>query len=120
MNDPEAVHRARRDPDALGSLLAPLGAGAVLNLYVAALAPNGDVVARCLFRDGGEDPATGSAAGALCAYAARYLEMAFLRIRQGEAMGRPSSLRAQMRGALPVVSGTVHLIARGKVELAGR
>lgn len=114
---PEAVRRAGRDADALAALLGALPAGDVHNVYVAAVGATGDVTARCLFRDGGEDPATGSAAGALCAYTDRYLGRPRLRIRQGKDVGRPSLLHAELASGTPKVSGMVHLVAAGTVEL---
>lgn len=89
-----------------------------INLYVVALPDTGSVHARCLFSSGGEDPATGSAAGALCAYTNQHLGRRELTISQGHEMGRPSRLNVHMDGDRPVVSGDVRLVATGEVDLA--
>ncbi len=72
----------------------------------------------------GEDPATGSAAGALGAYLAEYGLAGMpgsVLIRQGEQVGRPSELSvetAREDGAWRVrVGGGVHVVGRGTFEL---
>jgi trans-2,3-dihydro-3-hydroxyanthranilate isomerase len=72
----------------------------------------------------GEDPATGSAAGALGAYLAEH-DLAGMPgsvlIRQGEQVGRPSELSvetAREDGAWRArVGGGVHVVGRGTFEL---
>lgn len=76
-----------------------------------------------------EDPATGSAAGALGAYLAEHERLAFgetLRIEQGAEIGRPSELFVRVRGARSggaveleqvEVGGGVQIVARGEFRL---
>jgi trans-2,3-dihydro-3-hydroxyanthranilate isomerase len=66
---------------------------------------------------GGEDPATGSAAGPLCAYLAERAGCERLVIRQGEEMGRPSVLETEMEDGRPRVGGGVIPVIDGEVEL---
>ena len=67
----------------------------------------------------GEDPATGSAAGALCAYLAERRGSERLVISQGEEMGRPSVLETEMEEGRPRVGGRVIPLIEGTVELPG-
>ena len=111
----EALERVRPDYDAIGPLLAAHDA---IVLYLAAL-DGGRVRARSFMRTAemGEDPATGSAAGPLCAYVADRTGTQAIEIEQGVEIGRPSRLRATVDGdrvrvggdAVVVVEGTVHL-----------
>jgi trans-2,3-dihydro-3-hydroxyanthranilate isomerase len=66
---------------------------------------------------GGEDPATGSAAGPLGAYLARYAGCERVAIRQGEEMGRPSVLEVEMADGHPRVGGGVVPVIDGEVSL---
>jgi trans-2,3-dihydro-3-hydroxyanthranilate isomerase len=66
---------------------------------------------------GGEDPATGSAAGPLCAYLAEREGWSRLEITQGVEMGRPSRLVAEMEGDRPRVGGDVVVVIEGTVGL---
>jgi trans-2,3-dihydro-3-hydroxyanthranilate isomerase len=66
---------------------------------------------------GGEDPATGSAAGPLGAYAAECMGIERLSIRQGEEIGRPSVLEVEMVDGQPRVSGGVIPVIDGEVSL---
>ena len=69
----------------------------------------------------GEDPATGSAAGPLCAYLQRHGDRDAVTVRQGEEMGRPAVLEAEIDPAsgrvrvsgavVPLIDGTVELPA---------
>jgi trans-2,3-dihydro-3-hydroxyanthranilate isomerase len=72
--------------------------------------------ARCMF-PGGEDPATGSAAGPVCAYLDQRTGGREVVIEQGTHMGRPSELRAAIEGDRVRVSGEVVVIAVGEVWL---
>jgi trans-2,3-dihydro-3-hydroxyanthranilate isomerase len=63
-----------------------------------------------------EDPATGSAAGPLCAYLNARTGAARVDIVQGEAMGRPSRLMCEA-GERVRVAGDVVLLAEGEIEL---
>jgi trans-2,3-dihydro-3-hydroxyanthranilate isomerase len=66
---------------------------------------------------GGEDPATGSAAGPLCAYLAQRENCSRIEIAQGVEMGRPSRLVAEMDGDRPRVGGNVVVVIEGTVVL---
>jgi len=69
----------------------------------------------------GEDPATGSAAGPLALHLARHGRIAFgdeIEIRQGEEVGRPSTLHAVARSPEDVeVGGSGVVVARGEFRL---
>jgi trans-2,3-dihydro-3-hydroxyanthranilate isomerase len=67
--------------------------------------------------EGAEDPATGSAAGPLCAYLSRYAGVDEIEITQGVDMGRPSILRARIEGDRVRVGGDVVVVAEGQVFL---
>lgn len=66
---------------------------------------------------GGEDPATGSAAGPLCAYLAKRGWGEQVEITQGVEMSRPSRLAAEMDGGRPRVGGDVVRLIDGEVLL---
>jgi trans-2,3-dihydro-3-hydroxyanthranilate isomerase len=113
---------------------------------VARLAPNanqlvrlGEICVSCFAADGDrcktrmfapalgvvEDPATGSAAGPIALHLARHGQIAFgvkLTISQGEELGRPSTLHAQVDGDQRrcdriAVGGSAVLVARGSYRL---
>jgi trans-2,3-dihydro-3-hydroxyanthranilate isomerase len=65
----------------------------------------------------GEDPATGSAAGPLGAYAARHLGVTSLTIQQGVEMGRPSVIRVEADEAGPRVGGSAIVVGSGELRL---
>ena len=65
----------------------------------------------------GEDPATGSAAGPLCAYLQARRDVEGVEIEQGVEMGRPSRLSATMEGDRPRVSGDVVTLLEGHARL---
>ena len=104
----------RARPDAL---LSELG---VICAYLTAYDPSHDAAqARGYFAADGliiEDPATGSAAGPLCAYLNARTGAARVDIVQGEAMGRPSRLMCEA-GERVRVAGDVVLLADGEIEL---
>jgi trans-2,3-dihydro-3-hydroxyanthranilate isomerase len=66
---------------------------------------------------GTEDPATGSAAGPLCAYLAAREHWQRLEITQGVEMGRPSRLVAELEGDRVRVGGDVVVVIEGTVAL---
>jgi trans-2,3-dihydro-3-hydroxyanthranilate isomerase len=122
VRDAEALRRASRVADAVGEVCRATG-GESMYLF----AETGDGVTARMFdweAGVGEDPATGSAAGPLGAYLARY-ELAGMpgavRIRQGEQVGRPSLLEVEVGigadaervvvsgGVAPVGEGTFHI-----------
>ncbi|MBM3668009.1 MAG: PhzF family phenazine biosynthesis protein [Actinobacteria bacterium] len=115
----EALARVAPDYPAIDELLAPSGA---ITAYLCRLDPGGEAVrARAFSRivELGEDPATGSAAGPLCAYAHARGGPSRLTISQGAEMGRPSTLEAGIEGELVRVSGSVAPLIEGSVELPG-
>ena len=112
----EALERCAPHYDAIEELLAPLGAFHLQLVWADAQA--GVARMRGFMRGGGEDPATGSAAGPLCDYLAERLGMPglALEIQQGVEMGRPSLLRAERVEGGVRVSGTVIAILDGETS----
>ena len=116
LRDLDALARARPDWPALEGLLRIHGATV---LYAAVCdPPNGRARTRAFVSGAvGEDPATGSAAGPLCAYLAARTGTDALTIEQGIEMGRPSRIEAAMEGERPRVGGDVVVVADGTVHL---
>jgi trans-2,3-dihydro-3-hydroxyanthranilate isomerase len=117
VREPAALSRVRPDPERLAALLRPHGA---VCLYVAAVDPEaGTARARSLMDDdrGSEDPATGSAAGPLCAYVAQRTGTLRLAITQGVEMGRGSRLAALLEGDRVRVGGDAVVVVDGTVFL---
>ena len=115
--DSSALSRVTADAAAVARLLDEVDA---VVLYLAWCDPaTGAVRARGLTPvvEGGEDPATGSAAGPLCAYLARRAGVARIVIGQGVEMGRASRLHAEMDGDRPRVSGAAVVLVDGTVRL---
>ncbi len=115
--DSGAVSGAAPDFEALDRLL---GLHDVLNLYLAHVEPNaGRARARMFSRlvQEGEDPATGSAAGPLCAYLARRTGCERVEVTQGVEMCRPSLLVAEVEGDRVRVGGGVVVVVDGTVAL---
>ncbi len=114
----EAVAQAVPDFDAIDALLDPLSTH---NFYLSWADPTaGRAHARMFTRLAyeGEDPATGSAAGPLCAYLAARTGCRHLEITQGVEMGRPSRLQAEMDRQGIRVGGDVVLLIEGTLTLA--
>lgn len=92
---------------------------ACATIYLAACDPSsGSVKARAFFDAPGglmEDPATGSAAGPLCAYLDQRTGWSRVTIRQGEAMGRPSRLECSIEGVRVRVGGEVVVVSEGSL-----
>jgi trans-2,3-dihydro-3-hydroxyanthranilate isomerase len=90
-----------------------------VNLYLAWHDGQGGARARMFTQlvEGREDPATGSAAGPLCAYLHRHGVTSHVRISQGVEIGRPSTLVAAIDGDRVRVSGDVVVVIRGQVFL---
>jgi trans-2,3-dihydro-3-hydroxyanthranilate isomerase len=109
--------RAELDPGALAALLGPLGATVLLLCACGAGEPPGTRARARGFFHGGEDPATGSAAGSLCAYLDARRGQSAVVIDQGVEMGRPSRLRAAVEGDRVRVGGDVVVIADGTLRL---
>ena len=116
LRDREALARARPDYAAIAPLLAAHGA---IALYAAVCDPDaGRARARSFVSAAvGEDPATGSAAGPLCAYLAARAGCERVTIEQGIEMGRPSRLEAAMEGERPRVGGEVVAVIDGTVRI---
>jgi trans-2,3-dihydro-3-hydroxyanthranilate isomerase len=114
----EAVlSRVRPQAALLGALLGELGT--VCAYVVWHDADRGGAQARSYFMTGdlvAEDPATGSAAGPLCAYLHERTGAARVDIDQGVAMGRPSRLLCEA-GERVRVAGDVVLLADGELDL---
>ena len=115
--DREALARARLDTDAIAELIAPAPDGM---LYLVRVEPEGGRAWARSFapeESVGEDPATGSSAGALCAYVAEHTGCERLTIAQGVEMGRPSLLEVAMEGGRARVGGAVIPLIDGRVWL---
>ena len=113
----DALARARLDPEAVAELLAPADDGM---LYLVRVEPeSGRAWARSFAPQPsvGEDPATGSSAGAFCAYVADRTGCERLTIHQGEEMGRPSVLEVEIEGDAVRVGGGVIPLIDGSVRL---
>jgi trans-2,3-dihydro-3-hydroxyanthranilate isomerase len=115
LDSPEAVTALRPDFGALKDL-SPYG--------TACFARDGDVWKCRVFVPAHgvpEDPATGSAAGPLALHLARHGRIAFgdeIVIRQGEEVGRPSTLHAVARSEEEIeVGGSAVVVARGEFRL---
>jgi trans-2,3-dihydro-3-hydroxyanthranilate isomerase len=106
------------DYDRIASLLAPYPGG--LCLYVAAIDPDAGTARARSFAtraETGEDPATGSAVGPLCAYMAQRTGMLGLEVSQGVEMGRASRLVARLEGEHVRVGGDAVVVCDGNVFL---
>jgi trans-2,3-dihydro-3-hydroxyanthranilate isomerase len=110
----EALARARLDPDALAALLDPLEATV---LYLAWCDPSDGLVRARAFFHGGEDPATGSAVGPLCAYLHERRGQSSVTVTQGVEMGRPSRLEASIEGDRVRVGGDAVVLVEGTLRL---
>ena len=116
--DPGALARCRVDREPLDAFLTAHGCGTA---YVAHTDhATGIVTARSFFVDPGaasEDPATGSAAGPLCALLAASGGIDRITVRQGVEMGRPSRIDAAIEGDRVRVGGDVVVLMRGALTL---
>jgi trans-2,3-dihydro-3-hydroxyanthranilate isomerase len=110
--DAGAVARARKDEAAVAAL-----ADHTFNLYLCAV--DGDAAHARSFPSEleGEDPATGSAAGPLLAYAHERLGVERLDVTQGAEMGRPSRLLAELEDGRARVGGDVVVLVTGTLRL---
>ncbi len=130
-NGPVHVLVAVSDADALARLRPDLTALAALGpLAVSCFAPDGDAWRSRMFAPAlgvNEDPATGSAAGPLAAHLCRHGQAeldTWIEIRQGEAIGRPSTLWARAEatgGAIDRlrVRGNAVLVGEGAMSFRG-
>ena len=115
--DADALARAVPDYEGIGALLATHEA---ITLYLAAVDPAaGRARARSFLATAemGEDPATGSSVGPLCAHVAARTGAQRLEMVQGVEMGRPSVLRAAIEGDRVRVGGDAVILAEGVVHL---
>ncbi|HEV2075766.1 MAG TPA: PhzF family phenazine biosynthesis isomerase, partial [Thermoleophilaceae bacterium] len=114
-----AVARAVPDLEAVAALLDRCGAR---SFYLAHCEPERGRARARMFSGlvgGGEDPATGSAAGPLCAYLAERAGEQRVEIVQGVEMGRPSRILCELEGDRVRVGGGVVLVVEGEVLLGG-
>jgi trans-2,3-dihydro-3-hydroxyanthranilate isomerase len=115
VTDAAVLARALPDYDAIGGLLAAHDA---IVYYLVAI-DGSRVRARSFLRTAemGEDPATGAAAGPLCAYVAQRTGVEAVEIDQGVEMGRPSRLRASVEDDRVRVGGDAVVVVDGTVFL---
>lgn len=115
LRDVEALAATDPDYDAIAALLGSRGATV---LYAVVCDPaNARARTRSFVSAAvGEDPATGSAAGPLCAYLAARAGCERIAIEQGIEMGRPSRLEVAMEGDRPRVGGDVVVVVDGTVR----
>jgi trans-2,3-dihydro-3-hydroxyanthranilate isomerase len=113
-----AVSRARADPAALRAALTRIADPESLNNYLVAEERPGRWRARSFSLDltGGEDPATGSAAGPFGAYLKRYSGETVIVVDQGVEMGSPSRLYVDTTEGIRV-SGGVRITGTGVHDL---
>ncbi len=112
-----ALGRARHNASAI---LALRGSTVHTNLYAVVLdAEEESTRARSFPASSAEpeDPATGSAAGALCAYLRLHERRERVRVIQGVELGRPSILQAEVEGDRVRVTGAVVVVAEGVVHI---
>ena len=121
LRDRDAVARAVPDYALVGELLRAHGA---VTLYAAACEPRGtgaqsSAHARsfAFSAEIGEDPATGSAAGPLCAYLLARTGSDRVAIDQGVELGRPSRLDTEVVGERVRVGGEVVVLVDGTLHL---
>jgi trans-2,3-dihydro-3-hydroxyanthranilate isomerase len=117
VRDAGALGRVWRDHDRIAPLLAQHGATC---LYLVAPEPEaGTARARSFFAaaEPGEDPATGSAAGPLCAYLAQRTGVLRVTVTQGVEMGRPARLDCRLEGDRVRVGGDAVVVLDGTVFL---
>jgi trans-2,3-dihydro-3-hydroxyanthranilate isomerase len=122
VSEPSSVSRAVPNYPALDAALAEAEprAGETPNFYLVwADTESGRARARMFATivPGGEDPATGSAAGPLGAYLFDRVGLERVVITQGEEMGRPSVLEVEMADGHPRVGGGVIPVIDGEVSL---
>jgi len=117
LRDRDALARARPDWPAVERLLAAHGAMVLYAAVWDVATPDHAGTRAFVSAATGEDPATGSAAGPLCAYLAARVGTAALTIEQGIEMGRPSRIEAAMEGERPRVGGDVVAVADGTLQL---
>ena len=118
----DSLVRAEPNVEAIDALLqdAEPRAGETPSFYLVRLEPGLEAANARMFSSvvpGGEDPATGSAAGPLAAYLLERTGRDRIWIRQGEKMGRRSRLEVEMVDGRPWVGGSVIPVIDGEVSL---
>jgi trans-2,3-dihydro-3-hydroxyanthranilate isomerase len=113
--DASALGRVRPDYPAIDQLLAPHDAVVIYLTWCEGEIGKARAFSRIV--ELAEDPATGSAAGPLCAYLADREGQTRITVEQGVEMGRPSVLHAEMEGDRVRVSGSVIPLIDGIVLL---
>ncbi len=110
--------RVAVDLAALGRALESMP-GRPVTCYVVVALGGDEWRARCFTGKvaGGEDAATGSAAGPLMAYASDRLGRRAIAVSQGEEIGSPSRLYGRVVGHKVAVAGAVRVIGEGTIEL---
>lgn len=117
LKEADALARVASDPDAVD---AALESNEAFGLYAAWCEPDaGRARVRMFGRSTQiiEDPATGSAAGPLCAYLHDRAGCDAVVITQGVEMGRPSTLETQVEDGRVRVGGGIVPIVDGRVTL---
>ena len=113
---PGVLDRVEPSRSGVEELLVETGCATI---YLAACDPAGGAATARAFFDapGGltEDPATGSAAGPLCAYLEQQTGWSRVTVRQGEAMGRPSRMECAIEGVRVRVGGDVVIVSEGSL-----
>ena len=113
----EALERVRPDWTAIAELLSSHGAIVLYATWCDASAPQARARSFAGSAEIGEDPATGSAAGPLCAFLAERRGQDSVEVTQGVEMRRPSRLSARMEGDRPRVGGAVVQVIEGSLRL---
>ena len=113
----EALARIQPNASQLSSILGRYDS----HLLYAFAEDQEDIYARAFFSAGPaffEDPATGSAAGALTAYLWKHRSRSSLRVNQGEEMGRGAIIRSRISddGKTVQVGGTAVIVAQGEIR----
>jgi len=113
----DSLARIHADPEAVDRQLAENGAYGIYAIWPEP--ERGRARARLFGRSAqvAEDPATGSAAGPLCAYLYERTGCQSLEITQGVEIGRPSLLRAALDGDRVRVSGDVVVVIEGVLRV---
>jgi trans-2,3-dihydro-3-hydroxyanthranilate isomerase len=119
LRNPAALGRISVDWPAVESAVGRNADVSFLNLYLVAEKAPGAWSARCFGQDiaGGEDPATGSAAGPLGSYIQATIGGDRFEIDQGVEMGEPSHISVSVRDGRPTVAGDVQFLGSGTIEL---
>lgn len=121
LGDPAALRRLAIDWTAVAAAVGEHADVGYLNLYLAAEEGPGTWSTRCFGQDiaGGEDPATGSAAGPLGAYLQATVGGDHFDIDQGVEMGEPSHITVTVDAGRPTIAGEVQFLGSGTIDLPG-